>query len=51
MLETYLKVISNKIFQVYQILRRITNFIEKHVSVRGCKHCRCLTFQQGVAYA
>jgi hypothetical protein len=21
------------------------------VSVRGCKHCRCLTFQLGVAYA
>jgi hypothetical protein len=27
----------------------MTNFNEKHVSARGCKHC--LTFQPGVAYA
>jgi hypothetical protein len=25
--------------------------MEKHVSARGCKHCLCLTFQPGVAYA
>jgi hypothetical protein len=27
-----------------------TNFNEKHVSARGCRHCHCLTFQPGVAY-
>jgi hypothetical protein len=32
-------------------LQRITSFREKHVSVRGCKHCYFLTFQPGVAYA
>jgi hypothetical protein len=37
-------------FQIYRILQRITNFIQKHVSVRGCKHCQCLTFKLGVAY-
>jgi hypothetical protein len=33
------------------MLQRIPNFIERHVSVRGCKHCLCLTFQPDVAYA
>ena len=51
MLETYLKYIPFEIFKIYQILQRIPNFIEKHVSARGCKHCLCLTFQPGVAYA
>jgi hypothetical protein len=31
-------------------LQWITNFIEKHVSARGCKHCHFLIFQPGVAY-
>jgi hypothetical protein len=51
MLETYLKLISVEIFKIYRILLRITSFTEKHVSARGCKHCHCLTFQPGVAYA
>jgi hypothetical protein len=29
----------------------LSPFNEKHVSARGCKHCHCLTFQWGVAYA
>ena len=40
-----------KIFKIYQILQQITNFNENRVSVRGYKHCLCLTFQPGVAYA
>jgi hypothetical protein len=51
MLESYMELISNENFQVYQILQWITNFIEKHVSVRGSTYCHCLTFQSGVAYA
>jgi hypothetical protein len=51
MLETYLKLISVEIFKIYRILQRITSFTEKHVNERGCKHCHCLTFQPGVAYA
>jgi hypothetical protein len=39
------------IFQIYRMLQRITNFIEKHVSARSCKHYQSLTFQLGVAYA
>jgi hypothetical protein len=50
MLETFLKLIPIEIFKIYRILQRIINFIEKHVSARGCKHCLCLTFQPGVAY-
>jgi hypothetical protein len=50
MLETFLKLIPIEIFKIYQVLQRIINFIEKHVSVRGCKHYHCLTFQPGVAY-
>jgi hypothetical protein len=51
MLETFLKLISIEIFQIYWILQWVTNFNEKHVSMRGCKHCYCLTFQPGIAYA
>jgi hypothetical protein len=51
MLKSYLKFIPNENFQVYRSLQQITNFIEKHVSVRGCKHCHYLTFQLDVAYA
>jgi hypothetical protein len=51
MLETYLKLISVEIFKIYRILMWITSFTEKDVSARGCKHCHCLTFQPGVAYA
>jgi hypothetical protein len=51
MLETYLKLISIKNFNIYWILQQITNLNEKHVSARGCKHCHYLTFQPGVAYA
>jgi hypothetical protein len=29
----------------------LSNFNEKHVSARDCKHCHCLTFQLGVVYA
>ena len=36
--------------KIYRILQRIPNFIEKHVSARGYKHCLGLTFQPGVAY-
>jgi hypothetical protein len=50
MLETYLELISVEIFKIYWILQRIINFNEKHMSVRGCKHCHCLTFQPSVAY-
>jgi tRNA(Glu) U13 pseudouridine synthase TruD len=46
----YLKLISNEHFQVYRSLQRIINLMEKHVSVRGCKHYHCLTFQLVVAY-
>jgi hypothetical protein len=51
MLETYLKLISVEIFMISRILQQITNFTKKHVSARGCKHCHCLSFQPGVAYA
>jgi hypothetical protein len=51
MLESYLKWIPIEIFKIDRILHGITNFNEKHVSVRGCKHCHCLTFQPSVAYA
>jgi hypothetical protein len=51
MLETYLKMITNKILKIYRILQRMTSFNEKHVSERGCKHYHCLTFQPGVVYA
>jgi hypothetical protein len=51
MLETYMKLIPFEIFKIYWILQWIPNFIEKHVSARGCKHCLCLTFQPDVAYA
>jgi hypothetical protein len=51
MLETYMKLIPVEIFMIYWILQWITNFNQKHVSARGCKHCCCLTFQLGVAYA
>jgi hypothetical protein len=50
MIKTYLKMIPDEILKIFQILQRITNFNEKHVSARGCKHCHCLTFQPGVAY-
>jgi hypothetical protein len=50
MLETYLKLISVEIFQIYRILQQITSFTKNHVGARGCKHCHCLTFQPGVAY-
>jgi hypothetical protein len=50
MLETYLKMILDEILKTCRILQRITDFIEEHVSVRGCKNCH-LTFQPGVTYA
>jgi hypothetical protein len=50
MLETYLKLIPIDFFKNYQILQRITNFSEKHVSAKGCTYCHCITFQPGVPY-
>jgi hypothetical protein len=45
MQETYLKLLLDEILRIYRIMQRITSFNEKHVSVRDCKHCHCLTFQ------
>jgi hypothetical protein len=41
---------TNEKIQVYRTLQWITNFIEKRVSLRGCKHYHCLTLQLGVTY-